>query len=305
VVEHLLAKEDVASSSLVTRSSLVRRRTRAREVTAGSAKMDLPGTRAAVKFRHMKTTSLLSCALVGGLLCLGVSLRAANEPKDKTPWKITGQLEEACSCDAACPCWFGSKPTKMTCGGGQVLFIQKGNYGKVKLDGLAVASIGQSPEGKTMMESFGNWNFAYNYIDEKATPEQRKALEAIAGKVLTPGASKKTETRYVPITRKIEGKDHEITLGQYGTFRGHLVEGGMGGAPKIVNPPGADPIHHQYAQGHTSKMTYTDADQNWSWENSNYMFGTFTVDNVQYEKYAAGLAQKMAQMKGEKTPEKK
>jgi hypothetical protein len=52
-------------------------------------------------------------------------------------------------------------------------------------------------------------------------------------------------------------------------------------------------------------MTYTDADQNWSWNNSNYMFGTFTIDNVQYEKFAAGLAQKMAQMKDEKAPEKK
>src|SRR6266480_419090 len=164
---------------------------------------------------------------------------------------------------------------------------------------------GQSPEGQTMMESFGNWNFSYNYIDEKASPEQRKALEAIAAKVLTPGASKKTETRYVPINRKIEGKDHEITLGQYGTFRGHLVEGGMGGAPKIANPPGADPLHHEYSQGRTSKMTYTDADQNWAWENSNYMFGTFTVDNVQYEKFAAGLAQKMAKLKDEKAPEKK
>ncbi len=182
----------------------------------------------------------------------------------------------------------------MTCGGGQVLFIQKGNYGKVKLDGLAVANIAQSPEGQSMMESFGNWNFAYNYIDEKATPEQRKALEAIAAKVLVPGASKKTETRYVPITRKIEGKDHEITLGQYGSFRGHLIEGGLGGSPKIVDPPGADPIHHEYAQGRTSKMTYTDADQNWASENSNYMFATFTVDNVQYEKFAAGLAQKKA-----------
>ena len=70
----------------------------------------------------------------------------------------------------------------MTCGGGQVLFIQKGNYGKVKLDGLAIAAMGQSSEGQTMMESFGNWNFSYNYIDEKATPEQRKALEAIAAK---------------------------------------------------------------------------------------------------------------------------
>jgi len=156
-----------------------------------------------------------------------------------------------------------------------------------------------------MMESFGNWNFSYTYVDEKATPEQRKGLEAIAAKVLTPGASKKTETRYVPITRKIEGKDHEIALGQYGRFQGHLVEGGLGGSPKIKNPPGADPLHHEYAQGRTSKMTYTDADQNWSWNNSNYMFGTFTIDNVQYEKFAAGLAQKMAQMKDEKASEKK
>ena len=253
----------------------------------------------------MKTKSHFAYALVAGVLCVGASVRAADQPKDKTTWKITGQLEEACSCDAACPCWFGSKPTKMTCGGGQVLFIQKGNYGKVKLDGLAVANMAQSPEGQSMMESFGNWNFSYNYIDEKATPEQRKALEAIAAKVLVPGASKKTETRYVPITRKIEGKDHEITIGQHGTFRGHLVEGGLGGTSKIVNPPGADPVHHDYAQGRTSKMTYTDADQNWSWENSNYMFGTFTVDNVQYEKYAAGLAQKTAQIKGKEAPEKK
>ena len=254
----------------------------------------------------MKTTSLLPlCALVAGLLIHAAPARAANEPKDKTPWKITGQLEEACSCDAACPCWFNSKPTKMTCGGGQVLFIQKGNYGKVKLDGLAIASMGQSPEGQTMTESYGNWNFAYNYIDEKATLEQRKAMEAIAGVVLTPGVSKKTETRYVPITRKIEGKEHQITIGQYGTFHGHLIEGGLGGTPKILNPPGADPLHREYAQGRTTKMTYNDADQNWSWSNSNYMLGTFTVDNVQYEKFAAGLAQKMAGMKNEPSSEKK
>jgi hypothetical protein len=35
------------------------------------------------------------------------------------------------------------------------------------------------------------------------------------------------------------------------------------------------------------------------------MFGTFTVDNVQYEKFAAGVAQKMAETKGEKAPAKK
>jgi hypothetical protein len=251
----------------------------------------------------MKTTSLIPlCVLLAGLLGNGISVQGADQPKEKTPWKITGQLEEACSCDAACPCWFGSKPTKMTCGGGQVLFIEKGNYGNVELDGLAIANIGQSPAGQSMMESYGNWNFSYYYVDEKATPEQRKALEALAKQVLVPDVSGKTETRYVPITRKIEGKEHQITIGQYGTFHGHLIEGGVGGHPKIVNPPGADPFHKEYAQGRTSNMTYNDADQNWSWNNSNYMFGTFTVDDVEWGKHAAALSQKMAEMKGKKAP---
>jgi len=185
-----------------------------------------------------------------------------------------------------------------------VLFIDQGTYGNVKLDGLAIANMSQSPAGKTMMGSFGDWNFSYNYIDEKANPDQRKALEAIANVVMVPGASKKTETRYVAITRKTEGKDHEISLGQYGTFRGRVLEGGLGGVPKIVNPPGADPIHHEYQQGRTAKMTYNDADQNWSWGNSNYMLGKFTIDSAQYQKYAAGLAQKMAGPKEPKPDDK-
>ena len=228
------------------------------------------------------------------------TIGASNETK-KVSWKITGQLEEACSCAAACPCWFDSKPTRPTCGGNQVLFIQKGNYGNVKLDGLAVANYAQSPENQTMMESFGKWN----YIDEKANPEQRKALEAIAMTVLpSKNGSANFETKYVPITRKIEGKDHIITIGNVATFTGHLVKGGLGGNSKITNPPGADPLHHEYAQGKTSKMIYTDSGQNWDWQDSNYMLGTFTIDSAQYEKYAAGLAQKMMKQKSAETEEK-
>jgi len=74
------------------------------------------------------------------LLLFSVLALVAADEKKSPKWKITGQLEEACSCNAACPCWFDSKPTKSTCGGNQVLFIQKGNYGNVKLDGLAMAN---------------------------------------------------------------------------------------------------------------------------------------------------------------------
>lgn len=224
----------------------------------------------------------------------------ANAEAPKPAWKVVGQLEEACRCAGACPCWFGSKPTHMNCGGGQFLFIDKGTFGNVKLDGLAVGAMGQSPDGKGMMESFGNWNFNHYYIDAKGTPEQQEALKALAKTVLTPGASPKEEVRIVPIVRTINGKEHRISIGDYGQFSGHLVEGGLGGSVTIKNPPGADPLHHEYMQGETTTMTYKDAGQSWDWKGSNYMFGTFEIDSVQYEKFAAGLAQKMAEAKSMK-----
>ena len=246
-----------------------------------------------------RRTLFLSFAVIA-LAGAALVARAADAPKTeapKTPWKIVGQLEEACSCNAACPCWFGSKPTHMTCGGGQFIFIEKGTYGSVSLDGLSVGNMVESPEGKSMMESFGNWKFSNVYVDEKANPQQREALMAIATKVLPIDSSPKKEIRYVAINRTISGREHAISLGQYGKFSGHLIEGGLGGSARIVNPPGADPLHKEYEQGTTTQIAYNDAGKNWNFENSNYMFGTFQLDSEMYEKYAAGLAQKMAQKK--------
>jgi hypothetical protein len=228
------------------------------------------------------------------LLCAKVSWSADQQ---RVPWRISGELEEACSCNAACPCWWDSKPTKMTCGGGETLFIEKGNYGNVRLDGLAIGLIGQSPAGKSMMESFGSWNFAYLYVDEKAAADQRKALEQVAMAIGGPAAPKeKMKVRYVPITRKVTGKEHQITLGPYGEYSGHLVEGGMGSLSKITNPTGADPIRKEYYQGRTSKYAYNDAGQKWNWKASNYMWNKFDVTSEDYQKFAAGLSQKMQQM---------
>jgi len=240
---------------------------------------------------HRQSTTVFFMVL---LLCACFSWSADQQ---KVSWRISGELEEACSCDAACPCWWDSKPTKMTCGGGETLFIEKGNYGNVRLDGLAVGLIGQSPAGKSMMESFGNWNFAYAYIDEKANADQRKALEQIVMAIGGPAAPKeKMKVRYVPIVRKVTGKEHQVTLGPYGEYSGHLVEGGLGALSKITNPTGADPIRKEYYQGRTSKYVYSDADQKWNWKDSNYMWNKFDVTSEDYEKFAAGLSQKMQQM---------
>ena len=244
----------------------------------------------------MRLSYRQSTTVFFAMLILGTSLSWSADQQEVS-WRISGELEEACSCDAACPCWWDSKPSKMTCGGGETLFIEKGNYGDVRLDGLAVGFIGQSPAGKSMMESFGNWNFGYLYVDEKADAGQRKALEQIAMAIGGPAAPKeKMKVRYVPITRKVTGKEHQITLGPYGEYSGSLVKGGLGSLSKITNPTGADPIRKEYYQGRTSNYVYNDAGQKWNWKNSNYMWNKFDVTSQDYEKFAAGLSQKMQQM---------
>src|SRR5258706_4869160 len=133
-------------------------------------------------------------------IALRPALAADSSASPAPGWKMSGQMEESCSCDGACPCWWGNHPTKMTCSGSEALFIDKGSYGGVKLDGLSMAQFVQSPEGKTMMEAIGNWNFAYLYIDSKADAKQREALAKIAAEVFAPIAPERMKTRFIPIT---------------------------------------------------------------------------------------------------------
>jgi hypothetical protein len=244
----------------------------------------------------MKTSSLNQFTIGVLSLCSLLTVGGAAEearPAPKVSWKVTADLEEACSCHAACPCWFKSLPTRMTCDGVQVVFISKGRYGDTSLDGLAVGQYVQSPEGKSMFESFGNWKIDRIYIDERATEEQRVALKAVAAHFFPP-AAKKREFRFVPITRQIAGPEHLVTVGKYGAFSGHLVEGGNGKPPKVINPPLADPTHREFLQGETTKLTYSDAGQSWKYKNSNYMRNTFRVSDRDYAKFEAEMARKMA-----------
>lgn len=247
----------------------------------------------------MKTQWFRVTVLAGLVAAVGSAVPALAQPAAKAPpkpsWRVTGELEEACSCHAACPCWFKSVPSRMTCDGAQAIFISKGSYGKVSLDGLAVAQFVQSPEGKSMFESFGNWNFDYVYIDERANEDQRAALRDIASHFFPP-AAKSRKFQYVPIRRDILGSETTVTVGSKGSFSGHLIEGGYKGTPKVTNPPLADPTHREFLQGQTTRMTFRDAGQKWNYTNSNYMRNKFKVDDREYAKYAAAVAQKMAAM---------
>jgi hypothetical protein len=67
------------------------------------------------------------------------------------------------------------RPTKGSCTFAMAFQVERGNYGGVPLDGLGFIVLGYTPEemGK------GNWSVGL-IADERARPEQREAITAIA-----------------------------------------------------------------------------------------------------------------------------
>jgi hypothetical protein len=133
------------------------------------------------------------------------------------PWTIKGEYLENCNCEFLCPCLLGprnalggalARPTEGHCDVPVIFQIQSGAYGKVGLDSthVAVSIYTPGPMGD------GNWQVGL-YLDERATPEQRPALETIfAGQAGGPMArlaaltGKRLPTRVVPIEFGQEGR---------------------------------------------------------------------------------------------------
>ena len=127
----------------------------------------------------------------------------------QTAWHISGEVMEACTCLASCPCNFGSDPTQLPC---EVVLgwrVADGHYGEVKLSDLNVVLYGRIP-GNVFD---GNWTVGV-YLDQRATPEEAGALGSIfsgqAGgwpAVLTPLIAEALAPKQVPIRfERIDGE---------------------------------------------------------------------------------------------------
>lgn len=89
-------------------------------------------------------------------------------------WKVTGTYFEACNCAVACPCFFMSAPTEENCTAVIAWHIDKGNFGKVALDGLNAVLMAHAPGH--MLQT--KWQVAL-YLDERASAEQQQAMGGI------------------------------------------------------------------------------------------------------------------------------
>jgi len=92
----------------------------------------------------------------------------------RVDWYIEGVEFGSCNCDYGCPCQFESRPTEGHCRGFEVIRIDNGHFGTLRLAGLSAALLYAWPgpiyEGNGEIQAI---------IDERANAEQRSALETV------------------------------------------------------------------------------------------------------------------------------
>jgi hypothetical protein len=98
-------------------------------------------------------------------------------------WSMQGFEFGNCNCAVGCPCQFNALPTHGHCRAHTFVQIEKGRFGDVSLDGLRWGIFGQWP-GPIHL---GHGTFQA-VVDERASAEQRAAIEAVAlGRETEPG----------------------------------------------------------------------------------------------------------------------
>jgi Protein of unknown function (DUF1326) len=146
------------------------------------------------------------------------SVGAASK-KTPTPWQISGDLSEACTCTVPCTCNFGEGASPHHyCYSLFSISIRKGHYGSVVLDGLHLAGA----HGK----KGGVW-----YIDDRATSEQAQALRAIASQMKSRNPTYFETAR---ILQEVGEKGNHLEIGDKGGFAADYIMGLDKKTPVVV-----------------------------------------------------------------------
>jgi hypothetical protein len=133
----------------------------------------------------------------------------------KPQWTLAGEYFESCNCAILCPCLLlGGRPTEGHCDVVLAFHIEKGKYGNVDLSGLNAVQALTTPG----VMSAGGGTLAV-YVDDRATPEQRAALEEIftgaAGgppSLFGPMVAKLLPIRSAPISFAADGKKRTVSI---------------------------------------------------------------------------------------------
>ena len=186
--------------------------------------------------------------------------KAATTPSGSV-YNLKGHYFESCSCTTAvCPCLFLEDPTEGYCKAFPSWHIEEGNLGDVRLDGLNVAAWLHSPGNLTL----GNWRLAL-YIDERASPEQFKAIEELWGgkhgghlQVIASLVSEYMGSKSAKITMKVEGKTRVMMVDGVGGVETEAYAGADGADVTLHDTPLAIAPPHPITISKSTRWSYQD-----------------------------------------------
>jgi hypothetical protein len=188
-------------------------------------------------------------------------------------WKITADYFENCNCNVICPCIATPDlhADYEVCHAPMISRIVEGEFDGVRLDGLSFVILIEAPQVMTQ----GNWRVGY-YLDERATGEQRGALEAlVTGEAGGPPAfiaSMRGEhlgVKWVPIEFEGEGNHWQASVPGLLDFEVESVVTTESGEPVVVenvNHPMA--VDGRLPIGKSVKGVMSDADFGLVYENT-------------------------------------
>jgi hypothetical protein len=152
-------------------------------------------------------------------------------------YELEGQILEACSCKAPCPCWIGDDPDNGYCDSFVAYHIDRGKIQGVDVSGLTLVKIVYIP-GNVLA---GGWK-AVVYIDSNSTEEQQQLLEKVfngeLGGAIADVASLVADVldvRVAPIEYNIENGRGTIKIGDVLVSEMEPYRGPDGSPTKMID----------------------------------------------------------------------
>jgi hypothetical protein len=199
---------------------------------------------------------------------------------------MTGEELGSCNCAWGCPCQFNAHPTNGFCEALVVCDIREGHFGDVSLDGVRFAVLLHFPGA--LHEGNGSLQ---RVVDERATQEQREAIEEIASgahggalfEIFAAIAPDVRETLYLPIVIESdrERRTGAVRIPGIGESRAEPIRNPVTGEEhraRIVLPGGFE--YTEAEVGNTVRVSVTsDAPLAFTHENTYAQFNAFDWGN--------------------------
>ena len=194
-------------------------------------------------------------------------------------WRLKGEYFESCNCEILCPCIVRGAtvaPTEGHCDVALAFHIEEGELDGVQLGGLSFVACNYTPGPM----ADGGWTSAF-YVDERAAPDQRQALESIlSGKMGGPAerwmamSANFMGIDYVPIDFRVDGRVHSVTVPDIMDFSVEpIMMPGRDDAMRLVNT--GHPVNKDLYLAKGTQATYTDHGMRWDNSGKNGHYAAF------------------------------